>query len=162
MRNNCSGYNRLTIKNRLSHILQGTPVDRSCTFCSIRKNLPAPEENFIHLFWYCETTSGLLSKLTEKLIPELMRLLDPERKLFILTGISPVQFPLIIQMTRKIFLYLIWEMHQKNKVWHWETFRVNLVFELKKISAIASPLKLGLNTGFYLSAHWDDITRVTW
>ncbi len=107
-------YNKLAVRNRLSHMVVDNPIDRACTFCTIAKQLPAPEETFIHLFWDCTTTSVLLNKLISNFIPELNALGDNELKSFVLTGLAQTRYPIITQVTRIIFLYLIWDMHQKK------------------------------------------------
>ena len=155
-------YNKLAVRNRLSHMVIDNTIDRACTFCTIAKQLPAPEETFTHLFWDCTTARILLNKLITNFIPELTTLGDNELKSFMLTGIAPTRYPTITHATRVTYLYLIWDMHQKNRIWQWETFKINLVFELKKIASASSCQKLGLNTGYHLSAHWDDICKETW
>ena len=155
-------YNKLPINTRLSHMLQNTPVDRSCTFCTITKTLPAPEETFAHTFWHCPTTQNIYINVTQHFIPELEQYNEDDAKKFFLTGNNNNSFPLIVEILRLTTLYQIWEMHQKKKVWQWGTFRINLSYEIKKITDTTSRNKLGLNTGFHLAVHWNNLFPNTW
>ena len=155
-------YNKLHTNTRLSHMIGENNIDRGCTFCSISKLLPAPEETFQHLFWDCPTSQEILQKIIENYIPEIQRLSAEKQKLYFFTGTCEVTFPLIAQITRIIGLYLIWEMHQKKKILTWQTFKINLIYELRKVSAMCHHSKLGLHTGFHIAYNWDDICPETW
>ena len=155
-------YNKLPINTRLSHMLPNSVIDRACTFCSLCKILPAPEETFVHLFWHCTITQQIYQHITAQYIPELGNLNAEEKKNFFFTGINRNSFPLITDILRITTLFQIWEMHQKKKVWQWATFRTNLIYELKKIAEISKTQKLGLNTGFHISTNWNALCPSTW
>ncbi len=111
-------YNRLLINTRLYHIVTDETVSRECTFCVASKSLPAPEETFKHLFWYCPITAHLRNKFFETLAPELQHLPEQQKKLFWYTGIYEHEYPPLINIARSVFLLAIWEMHQKRKFSH--------------------------------------------
>jgi len=107
--------NRLMINTRLSHVLAG--VDRSCTFCTCRLNLPAPEETFPHLFWDCDYTAAQTDNFIREYIPEIANFGADEKKLFLLGAGSFIgaAVPGIVALARNLFFYdLEYENRAKN------------------------------------------------
>jgi len=72
--------NILGINTRVSNF--ANEISRECTFCATAKNLPAMEESFLHLFFYCVSTSHWLHQFEILYYPEIVFNSEVERKKF--------------------------------------------------------------------------------
>ncbi len=61
-------------------MVHGTEVNRACTFCRIARDLPAPEETFVHLFWDCPQTQKHINNYFELFFPEYNDKSEHEKK----------------------------------------------------------------------------------
>ncbi len=133
-------------------------IDRSCTFCKLKKILPPPEETFKHLFWDCPVTTDLTSKFFEKITPEFEHLPENEKLLFWFTGLHLNAYPPLLNIARCIFLYTLWDMHNRKCVLGWTTFKKNFFFEFFKITELSTDEKLGIgNAEYFLTRRFEII-----
>jgi hypothetical protein len=94
--------NKLMVNARASHFRAETSPE--CTFCIIKKNLPAPKETIEHLFWYCPDVNSSIAASAEKIIN------GPVGKDFFFTGIGGNdKFCKAAIIFFDIVKYVIWE-----------------------------------------------------
>jgi hypothetical protein len=72
--------NILGINTRLSHFVPN--MVRGCTFCSINRTDPAPDETFLHVFMDCSTVRTWHNKFIEDYLPAGYLRDEQERKNF--------------------------------------------------------------------------------
>jgi hypothetical protein len=101
--------NKLMINARASHFRAETSPE--CTFCIIKKNLPAPKETIEHLFWYCPDVNSSISASIEKTIN------GPVGKDFFFTGsVDNNNFCKAAIIYFDIVKYVIWELKCQKKI----------------------------------------------
>jgi len=72
--------NILGINTRVAHFTDNN--SRACTFCTIKKSRPLPDESFVHIFFECPTTSGWLRHFEREFFVEFNFESDMDRKNF--------------------------------------------------------------------------------
>jgi hypothetical protein len=59
--------NTLGLNSRVAHF--NVNVNAGCTFCTINKRFPVPQESFRHLFFDCSSTSMIQDRACRDLFP---------------------------------------------------------------------------------------------
>jgi len=117
--------NKLPTNTRLSHMAR-EPVDRSCFYCMLENNRPAPEETFVHVFRYCPVVQNLVTAFTAEFIPEIADKEETAKFKILLTGLETTDttnlLPVPINVTRIVLLYSIWDLRTRKKIPAYTTF----------------------------------------
>jgi hypothetical protein len=79
--------NLLGLNTRVSHFNRN--ISRNCTFCSLSHINPAPDEEFLHLFFDCPCTRNVLENFFTNFLPELQMGNDIKKKKFFFYGMEP-------------------------------------------------------------------------
>jgi len=126
--------NSLPINTRVSHFAD---VSRACTFCELDKNnLPAMEETFRHLFFYCDKTSKILVEWENILISEFLPLSEDDRKKFWFTGGGtdpPYNSNIFMLWVRILVLYKIWEQKVQKTIKSKHRIKIEVLQDLKDL-----------------------------
>jgi exonuclease III len=109
--------NLLGLNSRVHHFNRFVPEE--CSFCILRKQLPAPRETFLHLFYNCPETKKTLVGFETKYLP-VQNWTEIEKKHFWFTG-NPPDFN---ENRQKNLLYLcfvfvqfyVWECKLKKTI----------------------------------------------
>jgi len=151
--------NRLAVNTRLAHLIN-TPVNRSCTFCTLEKNFPAQEETFVHLFRYCPTVSRIRTWFLATFLPEWSTKPEQEqtRLLFLCVGTDGSPVPVPVLAVCVTFWKKIWEAHQLKKIPSTTTLKTNITFELRKLGSNLLFQRLVLTANHYfLCRTWNEL-----
>jgi len=151
--------NRLPINIRLAHLIN-TPVDRSCTFCTLEKNFPVQEETFAHLFRYCPTISKIRAWFLATFLPEWSTKPEHEqsRLLFLCVETDGNLLPVPVLVTCVTFWKKIWEAHQVKKIPSTTTLKTNITYELRKLGSSLSFQRILLTANnYFLCRTWNEL-----
>jgi hypothetical protein len=120
--------NQLPLNTRLSHFLPN--MTRGCTFCAINRMDPVPDEDFMHLFYRCPTTSIIHNWFNNryKFLPEAEND-DIRRRLFFL-GSTEVWNEASTLIT-VVIQFLIWEMKTNKKIVSGTSLDIDFRFLIK-------------------------------
>ena len=146
--------NSLAINVRVSHFAE---ISRACTFCEIvKKNLPAMEETFSHLFFYCDTTNRQLKDWKEILISEFLPLGKDDRKKFWFTigEAEAWQKNGFLMWARILILYKIWEQKIQKTIRPFHRLRLDILQDLKELTIRDSRVK---NSGLRLNIRFSQL-----
>jgi hypothetical protein len=121
--------NILGINSRIAHF--NREIDAGCTFCVLRKNLPAPKETLSHIFFNCPTTSDVLVKFYAKYL----RGITLEQNTFFLSNASEYEsenrpLSLVLDIVR----YVIWQHKLNKKVPNFNVFEMELQYILETVT----------------------------
>jgi hypothetical protein len=106
--------NQLPLNTRLSHFLPN--ITRGCTFCAINRLDPVPDEDFMHLFYRCPTTSTIHNWFDNKY--KLLQEADNDdnrRRLFFLGSTEDWNEASVLIIV--VVQFLIWEMKINKKIY---------------------------------------------
>ena len=148
--------NKLPINTRLLHMVQGTETNRACTFCTVSKDLPTPEETFAHLFWDCPHTRKHINSYFDNFFPELRNQTENVKKTFWFTGCGGNTVEMH-NISRIVHLYSIWDLHTKRKIVSWATLKINTDHETSRIINSSHRLKHAINNNnFAIYRYWHE------
>jgi len=110
-------------------------ISREYTFCAVAKCLPAHEESFLHLFFYCSITDGWLVQFERLYYPEIVFNSVDERKRFWFLHIPPPQggggWNFFVSATIWFFKFTIWEAKLKKTVPSMRTLKIEFEILVK-------------------------------
>jgi hypothetical protein len=120
--------NILGINSRVAHF--NREIDASCTFCTLRNNLPAPKETLTHVFFHCPTTNDILVNLYAKYLHGIIL----EQNTFFLSNASEHEsenrpLNIVLDLVR----YVIWQHKLIKKVRNFNLFETELQYILGSI-----------------------------
>jgi exonuclease III len=81
-------HNQLGLNTRVSHF--NNNIARACTFCAIKRRVPAPDETFLHLFYSCPDTSAIFERFFLTKLNDLGLTDEETKKKFLFTGFNPI------------------------------------------------------------------------
>ena len=135
--------NSLGLNTRISNFVEN--IDRSCAFCTAGAILPACEESFCHLFFYCSVTKKIQDDFLQRHFPVLaLRLVneDDKKKLwFEFRDKDDINYNLLLSVTFCIFQSTIWEFKLKKKAPAFTTFMNEFSSKLDSVIAASAVLK---------------------
>ena len=109
--------NSLGLNTRISNFVEN--IDRSCALCTAGAILPACEESFCHLFFYCSVTKKIQDEFLQRHFPVLAHRLvteDDKKKLwFEFRDKDDINYNLLLSVTFCIFQSTIWEFKLKKR-----------------------------------------------
>ena len=128
--------NSLGLNNRLAHFVPGR--ENGCTFCSNVNMNPVPVENFMHLFYECNTVKRLRTTFENEFLPELQFNNLQEKIKFWIFGVSPTSGDnsnyFMLTLTQ-VFLYSIWQFKLQKRT------PVRMLFEMEFFSNMSRIVK---------------------
>ena len=128
--------NSLGLNNRLAHFVPGR--GNGCTFCSNANLNPVPVENFMHLFYECNTVKRLRTTFENEFLPELQFNNLHEKIKFWIFGILPTSGDnsnnFMLTLTQ-VFLYSIWQFKLQKRT------PVRMPFEMEFFSNMSRIVK---------------------
>ena len=128
--------NSLGLNNRLAHFVPGR--ENGCTFCSNANMNPVPVENFMHLFYECNTVKRLRTTFENEFLPELQFNNLQEKIKFWIFGVSPTSGDnsnyFMLTLTQ-VFLYSIWQFKLQKRT------PVRMPFEMEFFSNMSRIVK---------------------
>jgi hypothetical protein len=96
------------INARANHFRAETSPE--CTFCTLKKLLPAPKKTIEHLFWYCPAVNHVILIATANIINR------PVGKKFFFTGSNnDEKFCKAAMLYFDVIEYVIWELKRLKK-----------------------------------------------
>ena len=135
--------NSLGLNTRISNFVEN--IDRSCAFCTAGAILPAWEESFCHLFFYCSVTKKIQDEFLQRHFPVLaLRLVneDDKKKLwFEFRDKDDINYNLLLSVTLCIFQSTIWEFKLKKKAPAFTTFMNEFFFKARFSNSCVSCFK---------------------
>ena len=132
--------NTLGINTRIANFVEG--ASRACTFCIINRLLPAHEESFLHIFFFCNTTSKWLSEFESRYYPELNLTGINDRKHFwFLHFGTNVGWNFFMSSSIWFFKFLIWEAKLKKLSPSFNSLQIDLFIMLSNLLKISSQAK---------------------
>ena len=151
--------NKLGINTRVSHFVDD--FDRSCDLCIASKSLPACEESFTHLFFYCTVTADLQQKFINKYLDsmanEINNTLDKKRLWFEWTGPQSVVDSQLFRIIIGIFQFTLWECKIKKRAMSFNSFMIDYFFNLKATVEMSRDLTDEKNSSnYFLCRNWDN------
>jgi hypothetical protein len=117
--------NILGINSRTAHF--NREIDASCTFCTLRNNLPAPKETLSHIFFNCPTTNDVLVKFYATYLHGITL----EQNTFFLSNVSEFEsenrpLNIVLDLVR----YVIWQHKLTKKVPNFNFLEMELQYIL--------------------------------
>ncbi len=131
--------NILGLNSRIAHF--NREVYAGCTFCVMRKNLPAPKETLSHIFFNCPTTSDILVKFYEKYL----RGITLEQNTFFLSNASEYEcenkpLSVVLDLVR----YVIWQHKLNKKLPNFNVFETELQYTLGVVAGASKSFERSL------------------
>ena len=153
--------NILGLNTRVSHFV--ADHSRACTFCTLRRVPQPPDENFTHLFFYCETTDGYLRFFENLIFQEKIQATENERKLLWFLGVVDPDITnknTFLGTCIWIVLFLIWDAKLKKRLPNNVAVKQEFLYLLNSIFE-TSPLVRNDRTNFnsIFCRNWDRIRR---
>ena len=151
--------NKLGLNTRVSHFVED--FDRSCDLCKASKTLPACEESFTHLFFYCTVTAEMQQKFINKYLDTLANEINTpaeKKKLwFEWTGPQSVVNSTLSRIIIGIFQFTLWECKIKKRAISFNTFMIDYFDNLKATVEMSHDLTEEKNVSNYLLCrNWDN------
>jgi hypothetical protein len=131
--------NILGLNSRIAHF--NREVYAGCTFCVLRKNLPAPKETLSHIFFNCPTTSEVLVKFYAKYLRGIIL----EQNTFFLSNASEYEsenrpLSVVLDLVR----YVIWHYKLNKKVPNFNVFEMELQYILGIVTGASKSFERSL------------------
>ena len=140
--------NILGINTRVANFVQH--VSRACTFCIRNNNLPAHEESFLHLFFFCPTTHNWLLKFELEYYPELVFNNIEERKAFwFLHYRASGDWNFFLSSSLWIFKFLIWENKLKKNLPSFNSMKIDFEIMVKNLLLVSGQAKIDIKKNNY-------------
>jgi hypothetical protein len=143
--------NILGINTRVAHF--NANISRGCTFCTLNRVIPIPDEDFMHVFFYCPSVNLLLSNFCNRLL--LIHNLDDCKKIFF-TGLlqDAVGVNLFILTVTSVILFYIWQCKLQKKIPTYEAMLNELYFTTDAILKLNSLIRDDMNLNLPLCRNW--------
>jgi hypothetical protein len=147
--------NTLGLNSRVAHY--NVNVNAGCTFCSINKMFPAPQESFRHLFMDCITTSMIHNRAGRDFFPELVINSNLQKEKLWFFGIyetDNLTGNLFLQMLVGCIQIFIWECKLKKVLPSWDGVREFLYIKIRgwlQISSTLNDSRVSLNFNVFRS-----------
>ncbi len=96
--------NMLGLNSRVAHFNQ--EVNAGCTFCTVRKVLPAEKETMVHLFYYCPSVQCLIIEFGTKYLRNMV----PDIEMFFTSQVTDFETKNnCLNIILDIFRYVVWQ-----------------------------------------------------
>jgi hypothetical protein len=145
-RNNILGLN-----TRVSHFNQNR--GRGCTFCTIKGNIPVPDEDFLHIFFACPETKKVHDNFFNRYLPTFN---NGDVKKILFTGTLPeANKPnLFILAVTNVLLFYIWECKLQKRLPTTESMLNDLFYTTNSIIKSSSKIRDEMINNLPLCRDW--------
>jgi hypothetical protein len=150
--------NLLGLNSRVAHF--NANVNRSCTFCRYNNTVPCPDETFLHLFFECNATKSVLSRLKVDLLPELSNLGQDIEKNFWFTGknfVSNKIDNIFLELLSGTTMYTIWQCKLKKTIPTFLKVTNDWDFFINNARALNQKLRIDMTANLHICREWDNI-----
>jgi hypothetical protein len=148
--------NLLGLNTRVNHFNQD--VGRGCTFCAIKQLIPAPDESFLHLFFECATTKGLLDKFVDRYLLELGLDTDDKKKKFWFLSVNPVVEKnnniFLIALSKQILFY-IWRCKLSKTLPTFSNLLNDIFYKLDTVRKTNSGFREHMTINLLICRNWN-------
>jgi hypothetical protein len=147
--------NILGINTRVSHFNEN--VNRGCTFCAKRNTLPIPDETFVHIFFDCPITKGIINKFCDEMLTEMNLRDNYQKKEFMFIGnTNDINFAnnYFLRTVSILLLFIIWEHKLSKKIPVYQTVLNSFFFEMENIRKVNAKLRDNMQLNLALCRDW--------
>jgi hypothetical protein len=149
--------NLLGLNSRVAHF--NANVNRSCTFCRYNNTVPCPDETLLHLFFECNATKSVLSRLKAELLPELSNLGQEIEKNFWFTGKNFVSNKIdnsFLELLSGATMYAIWQCKLKKTIPTFLKVINDWDFLINNARAFNQKLRMDMTINLHICREWDN------
>jgi hypothetical protein len=148
--------NLLGLNTRVNHF--NRDIGRVCTFCAIKQKVLLLDELFLHFFFECDTTKGLIDKFTKKYLPELGLDSDDKKKKFWLLSLNPRDEKnnntFLIALTKHVLFY-IWRCKLSKTLPTFSNLLNDVFYKLDTVRKTNSGFREHMNINLLICRNWN-------
>jgi exonuclease III len=149
--------NQLGLNTRVSHF--NANISRACTFCNLKRIIPAPDETFLHLFYECPSTNTVLNTFVTNQLPELNLVTDDDKKKFFLLGhlktMDSFDNFFIITIAMSCMFY-IWECKLKKQIPAYMSLLNDMYYSVENIRRISGKIREAMSLNIAICRSWHE------
>jgi hypothetical protein len=147
--------NLLGLNCRVAHF--NNNITRNCTFCRAAGVNPGPDETFIHLFYDCNFTKEILSRVKTTLIPELVGVGADIEKRFFFTGTNFLTGKIdniFIELLSVVIMFSIWQSKLSKSRPTLHKITDDIYFFLNQAKSLNNGVRSSMNLNLQLCRNW--------